>query len=105
MKGLVLLLILLPILLVGATLYFFLNKEEATSVTEIIKNQKKPTIALEKKVNSRNAPSLVFSNELNDEKLKNLKPPPPFIRQLKISRKRIKKRAREAKERLIIVHI
>ena len=73
MKGLVLLLILLPILLVGVTLYFFLNKEEATSVTEIIKNQKKPTIALEKKVNSRNAPSLVFSNELNDEKLKNLK--------------------------------
>ena len=97
MKGLVLLLILLPILLVGVTLYFFLNKEEAISVTEIIKNQKKPTIALEKKVNSRNAPSLVFSNELNDEKLKNLKPPPPIYKTVEDIKKADKKESKRSK--------
>ena len=97
MKGLVLLLILLPILLVGATLYFFLNKEEATSVTEIIKNQKKPTIALEKKVNSRNASSLVFSNELNDEKLKKISPKSPDNKTVEDIKKADKKESKRSK--------
>lgn len=109
MKALILFLILLPVLLVGATLYFLINKEDANPVTKAIeepimvaqdlltnesnetsKNHSSPSLIDEKKVNDWNTSSLELSKEFNAEKLNNLKPESPdnnWTRDIKLALK------------------
>ena len=94
MKALVLSLLLIPVLLVVATLYFFIIREDQVTETieepivvaqdllpnesnETGKKYSNPTLIVEKKVNDWNVSSLVFSEELDDENLNNLKPESP----------------------------
>ena len=120
MKALIVLLISLPILLVGITIYFLANQESISLTSDLIeesgidgkdtlrnrlnetsKNHSNPGLALEKKVNDWNASSLVFSKELNDENLKKISPESPdnkTVQDNKFADKKESKRSKRAKD-------